>query len=136
MAGDKHVLVSYGSMVLDLNLRMRVHALETQLLAKGLPGIVDTVPGVRSLMVQYNPRVMTLQDVVNQLEAVERELPDARLMTVKSRVFNLPMAFHDSVTQDAIARCVPDMRSLARATWGLARCLGVAPPLVLVHTTR
>ena len=107
MAGDKHVLVSYGSMVLDLNLRMRIHALESHLLAKGLPGIVDTVPGVRSLMVQYNPRVMTLQDVVNQLEAVERELPDARVMTVKSRVFNLPMAFHDSTTRSAVARYAP-----------------------------
>src|SRR5206468_2591566 len=52
-AGDRYLLVEYGPNVLDLNLRFRVHALEQQLRAAALPGIVDVTPGVRSLQIHY-----------------------------------------------------------------------------------
>ena len=46
-AGDKYVLVEYGPLVLDLNLRFRAHALMEQLKANPLPGAIELVPGMR-----------------------------------------------------------------------------------------
>jgi urea carboxylase len=50
--GDKYLLVEYGPLVLDLNLRFRVHALVTWLERNPLPGVIDLTPGIRSLHVQ------------------------------------------------------------------------------------
>src|SRR5215211_6544101 len=38
--GDRHLLVEYGPIVLDLELRLRVHALMLELQALALPGIL------------------------------------------------------------------------------------------------
>ena len=56
--GDRALLVEYGPNVLDLNLRFRAHALESQLRAAGLPGILDLTPGVRSLQIHYDTRYL------------------------------------------------------------------------------
>ena len=44
-------------MALDLDLRLRVHALTAGLSrTHGLPGVVDATPGIRSLQVQVDGR--------------------------------------------------------------------------------
>jgi hypothetical protein len=43
-AGDDYVLIEYGQLVLDLNLRFHVHALMDWLAANPLPGILDLTP--------------------------------------------------------------------------------------------
>ena len=47
--GDDYLLVEYGPPVLDLALRLRVHALMQALEAHAVDGIVDLTPGIRSL---------------------------------------------------------------------------------------
>src|SRR5262249_1379006 len=51
--GDANVLVEYGPMVLDLELRFRVHALQQALARSQLPGVIDLTPGIRSLQIHY-----------------------------------------------------------------------------------
>lgn len=46
--------LEYGPMELDLSLRARVHELEKWLKARALPGLVETSPGVRSVMIEYD----------------------------------------------------------------------------------
>jgi hypothetical protein len=57
-AGDQYLLVEYGPLVLDINLRFRVHALWQWLtekkIAKNISGIIDITPGIRSLQVHYD----------------------------------------------------------------------------------
>ena len=53
-SGDRHLLVEYGPMVLDLALRCRVHALEQWLAGHPQAGVVDATPGIRSLLVQVD----------------------------------------------------------------------------------
>src|SRR5262249_20693272 len=47
--GDKYLLVEYGPLVLDLNLRFRVHMLTEHLRKNKIDGIIDLTPGIRSL---------------------------------------------------------------------------------------
>ena len=56
--GDRHLLVEYGPIVLDLELRLRVHALMLELERLALPGVIDVTPGVRSLQIHYDARVL------------------------------------------------------------------------------
>src|SRR5688572_108380 len=70
-AGDRYLLVEYGPMVLDLDLRFRVHALMTRLEAKAMPGVVDLTPGIRSLQVHYDPRILPTEKLVDELGRVE-----------------------------------------------------------------
>ena len=54
-------------MVLDLELRLHVHALMSWLESRDLAGIVDLTPGIRSLQVHYDGRVLALDRLLATL---------------------------------------------------------------------
>ena len=56
-AGDDNLLVEYGPLVLDLELRLRVHVLMARLERTRSPGIIDLTPGIRSLQIHYDAGV-------------------------------------------------------------------------------
>ena len=58
--GDRHVLIEYGPLMLDLTLRLRVHALMLEIQRLALPGVFNITPGIRSLQIQYEPRLIAL----------------------------------------------------------------------------
>ena len=74
-AGDRYLLVEYGPLVLDLELRLRVHALMSWLQAAAPPGIVDLTPGIRSLQVHYDSRMLPLERLLDVLSTGEQSLP-------------------------------------------------------------
>ncbi|MCU5787061.1 urea amidolyase [Alcanivorax marinus] len=103
-AGDKYILIEYGDNVLDLDLRFRVHALMENLKGDPVDGILELSPGVRSLQVHYDSRVIHQTDLVNTLLAREAAIGSVADMVVTSRVLHLPLAFEDSATLDAVKR--------------------------------
>ncbi len=46
--GDRYLLVEYGDIVMDVNLRVRVYSLQKALREQAIAGIEETTPGVRS----------------------------------------------------------------------------------------
>ena len=112
-AGDKYILLEYGPNVLDLRLRLRVYALMEALKAEPVNGIIELSPGVRSLQINYDSRVIHQQQLVERLLALEPQLPDASSLRVPSRIIHLPMAFEDSATLDAVARYRQSVRDTA-----------------------
>src|SRR5690606_36733112 len=102
--GDDNILVEYGEMVLDLGLRMRVHALSEALAATRLPGIVDVTPGVRSLHIHFDPDVLPQYRLLGVLQDLETELPATRDLVVPSRTVRLPLSFDDPSIAEAISR--------------------------------
>ncbi|MGN0125072.1 MAG: urea carboxylase [Rhodococcus sp. (in: high G+C Gram-positive bacteria)] len=102
--GDDNILVEYGEMVLDLGLRMRVHALSEALAATRLPGIVDVTPGVRSLHIHFDPGVLPQYRLLGVLQDLETELPATRDLVVPSRTVRLPLSFDDPSIAEAISR--------------------------------
>lgn len=107
--GDRYLLVEYGPNVLDLNLRLRVHALEQQLRELQLPGIIDITPGVRSLHVHYDSRLHR-EGLLEALEVCERRIPDLDDISVNSRVVHLPLSWDDPATQLAIRKYMQGVR--------------------------
>jgi len=107
--GDRYLLIEYGPNVLDLNLRFRVHALEQQLRAMNLPGIIDITPGVRSMHVHYSAQLRR-EELVAALDACEKHIPDLDDITVASRVVHLPLSWDDPATQLAIRKYMQSVR--------------------------
>jgi urea carboxylase len=107
--GDRYLLVEYGPNVLDLNLRFRVHALEQELRAVNLPGIVDITPGVRSLHIHYDSRLRR-EEVLDALSVCESRIPDMDDIEVPSRTVYLPLSWDDPATQLAIQKYMQSVR--------------------------
>ena len=114
-SGDCNLLVEYGPLILDLNLRFRVHALMTWLVEHPQAGIIDLTPGIRSLQIHYDPQILSLDHLLDILRNAEAELPDIEAMEVPTRIVHLPMAWDDDSTKLAIDKY---MRSVnPKAPW-------------------
>jgi len=109
-AGDSYMLVEYGPIVLDLELRFRVHGLMTELQKRALAGIIDLTPGVRSLQIHYDSRVLPLETLLDTLRGIDTALDDAGDITVPSRIVRLPLSWDDPTTQQAIAKYMQSVR--------------------------
>ena len=113
-AGDAYLLVEYGPIVLDFGLRFRVHALMQAvgraIEAKTLAGIIDQTPGIRSLQIHYDPRVLPLEDLIAALQSIEDELGDLSDMEVESRIVRLPLSWNDEAVQATIDKYMRGVR--------------------------
>jgi urea carboxylase len=103
-------LVEYGPNVLDLGLRFRVHLLEGKLRAQGLQGILDITPGVRSLQIHYDNRLLRREDLLAALESFNAEIPERPQIAVPSRIVHLPLSWDDPATRLAQAKYVQSVR--------------------------
>lgn len=112
-AGDRYILVEYGPNELDLRFRFRVHALMEELRANPVRGILELSPGVRSLQVNYDSRIVHQNDLLTALLAAETRLPPVDTMKLTTRVVHLPMTFEDSATLGAIRRYGETVRAAA-----------------------
>ncbi|MGZ8252185.1 MAG: urea carboxylase [Methylophilaceae bacterium] len=109
-AGDKYLLVEYGELILDLNLRFRVHALMQWLQQQGIVGILNLTPGIRSLQVHYESRVLPLSKLLDILQNAEHALPAIEDMEVPTRIVHLPLSWSDKATQLAIEKYMQSVR--------------------------
>jgi urea carboxylase len=114
-AGDGNILIEYGPMVLDLVLRLRVHALMSWLEGRALEGIVDLTPGIRSLQVHYDARLLSLDNLLSILMSAESTLASLDDLQIPTRILHLPLSWDDDATQLAIARYMQSVR--ADAPW-------------------
>ena len=112
-AGDAYILLEYGDNVLDLALRLRVHLLMEALKAEPLRGLEELAPGVRSLQLRYDSRVLHQRTLLEHLLRLERQLGDVAELKVPTRIVHLPMAFEDSATLAAVERYRETVRSEA-----------------------
>ena len=113
-AGDRYVLVEFGPLVLDIELRLRVHVLMTALKglqAQGkLPGIIDMTPGIRSLQIHFNPALLARNDLLKLLIDAEASLPAVDDIEVPSRTVYLPLSWDDPQTRLAIEKYMQSVR--------------------------
>eukprot|EP00759_Apiculatamorpha_spiralis_P000889 PhF_6_TR10368/c0_g1_i1/m.16110/K01941/E6.3.4.6; urea carboxylase len=102
LAGDQNVLVEYGPMELDINLRCKVEQVIQALRAKQINGLLELSPGVRSVQVKYDPLRLGLVELVQLLRQVDdRELVP---LVLPCRKMYLPIAIECRWTKDAIRR--------------------------------
>ena len=110
-SGDRYVLVEYGPMALDLDLRLRTHALMESMQQTNLPGIIDLTPGIRSLQIHFDSHLLPRDTLLPFLIAAEQSLPNSASMTVPSRIVHLPLSWDDAATRLAIEKYMQSVRS-------------------------
>ena len=128
--GDRYLLVEYGDIVMDINLRVRVYSLQKAIAEQGIAGIEETNPGVRSLLIQYDSRAIGHAELLRELERLESTLPLAEEVEIPSRSIRLPIAFNDRWCRDAVKRYSETVRETAPYVPDnvefVARCNGLA----------
>jgi len=113
--GDRNILVEYGPIILDIELRIRVHALMTELERIALPGIIDVVPGIRSLQLHFDGEQLDQRAALAALISAEERLGDLEDFTIPSRVVHMPLSWRDPATIETIEKYMGGVR--ADAPW-------------------
>jgi len=91
-AGDLAVLVEFDEEI-SVEVNTRVRALEFLIQQKGLPGIAETVPTFRSLLVYYDPRAVGYDALCASIAEL---LPQATTAVLPpSRLVELPCCYDD-----------------------------------------
>ena len=103
LAGEENILVEYGKMELNIELRFRVHILMQELEKVGLP-IIDLTPGIRSLQIHFDPDKIAIKDLVDKVLKINEALPPLTDVTVPSRMIKLPLSWDDPQTKIAAER--------------------------------
>jgi urea carboxylase len=109
-SGDKYLLVEYGAPVLDMDLRVRAHALMQWVQKQKLPGVIDLTPGIRSLQLHYDNKVLPRARLLDFLENAENELGSLEDFEVPSRIVHMPLSWDDPATRLAIEKYTQSVR--------------------------
>ena len=94
-AGEAALVIEYG-LVIDPAIHDRVMALDAALAAKALPGVRETVPTFRSLMVHYDPLVLDRGTLVKTVESLDSSAPVAS----KRRRWTVPCCYDPEFGDD------------------------------------
>jgi urea carboxylase len=114
-AGDRYLLLEVGPNELHLGVRMRVHAIERLLRQERLKGILDITPGIRSLQIHYDSRVLQREELIACLDCCEQALTNIDSISVPARTVYLPLSWEDPATLLAIQKYMQSVR--ADAPW-------------------
>ena len=102
-AGDTALVVQYGETV-DPVINRRVRMLATALATRSLEGIVDLVPTMRSLMIHYDPLVLSRAALIDAVVPLLAARPN---LTETTRRWRIPVCYE--------GECAPDMDWVAGA---------------------
>lgn len=103
LQGEENILVEYGDMVLDIELRFRVHILMNEIEKSDLP-VIDMTPGIRSLQVHFDVNKISAREVCEKVKEINANLSSLDDITVPSRIIKLPLSWDDPQTQLAAKR--------------------------------
>jgi allophanate hydrolase subunit 1 len=112
-AGDRHVLVEYGEMALDLELNFFVTAVSARIAEHHVPGLVEAAPGFRSLLLHHEPSLIDRKTLIEAMEEVHDAQQSVRSLIIPSRLITLPIAFDDSESREAVHRYATTIRQEA-----------------------
>ncbi|HEY7301015.1 MAG TPA: 5-oxoprolinase subunit PxpB [Xanthobacteraceae bacterium] len=95
-AGDTALVVEFGERI-DRRLSTQVLALARQLDELRLPGLIETVPSFRSLMVHFDPLVLSVEALGARIHAL---IGAVRITETAGRQWCLPVCYDVSLAPD------------------------------------
>ena len=101
--GEENILVEFGPMELNIELRFYAHVLMSELEKSELP-IIDMTPGIRSLQVHFDLDQIDAKQMAAEVEAISQNIRNLDEITVPSRIIKLPLSWDDPQTQLAAKR--------------------------------
>jgi urea carboxylase len=72
--------------------------------------LLELTPGIRSLQVHYDNRVLSQRKLIDLLQTTERSLPSIDNIEVPSRIVHLPLSWDDPATRLAIQKYTQSVR--------------------------
>jgi urea carboxylase len=84
--------------------------LMTELERMALPGVIDVVPGIRSLQVHFDGLGLDQQPMLAALIEAEERLGDLEDFTIPSRIVHLPLSWRDPATIETIEKYMGAVR--------------------------
>ena len=130
--GEAAFTVEFGDR-LDEQLNRQVHALDAVLSVQRFPGIVETIPTYRSLLVMYDPLTVDEAPVRATLNAAVEKLHAQRSVPAEGQLIEIPVYYGGEWgpdLEDVSAHCglTPDqVIRLHTASTYLVAMLGFAP---------
>ncbi|KAG6917630.1 hypothetical protein DXG01_001737 [Tephrocybe rancida] len=113
-AGDSSILVEFGPMKLDLDVRARIHAFQARLGASSSAGLLKMCPCIRSIMCHYDARLVSQSEFLTSLVAVKDSLPTSvAQMSFPGRRISFPIVLDDPWNQEALRRYTMTVRQKA-----------------------
>lgn len=109
-AGDRFLLVEFGPMELDLTLNFRVLGLNQAMKNAAVPGVIETIPALRSVLIHYDSTRLDPADLIADVNRLYAGLPPVEDLVIPSREISLPMAVNDQWTRADIAKYVQFIR--------------------------
>ena len=103
-SGDSWVLVEFGDMVLDIELRFLAHRLMLSLDQEKIAGVLELTPGIRSLQVHFDPLRIAQGSLFKHLNRLIQQLVHHKKTKVPSRIIRLPLSWDDSQCKLAIEK--------------------------------
>jgi inhibitor of KinA len=95
-AGEAALIVEFGTCV-DPLINDCVVALDEDLTSLALPGVIETVPTYRSLLIHYDPLVIKREDLIAAINAIEARPVSARK---PKKLWAIPCCYEPPFSED------------------------------------
>ena len=95
--GDRALAADFGNVISE-DVNRKVGALKKALLAEKIAGVREMIPTYRSLLVEYNPAVVSMQELSRRIEAASLEGAETAAET--KRVLEIPCCYGGSYGED------------------------------------
>lgn len=110
-AGDGFLQVEYGrEQRAALQDSFRIQVINDKILSKNLKGLIETVPGIRTNLFHFDPEVLAIEKLIDEIKEAEESLTSIEDIVVESRLIHLPIAFEDSETKKAVEKYAKEVR--------------------------
>ena len=109
-SGDKYLLVEFGELMLDIELRFRVHALMLSLQDDTPKGVLELTPGIRSLQLHYDSQLISVKQLIDVLDKKIAALKNIDDLEVPARIVHIPLSWNDNACQLAIDKYMQSVR--------------------------
>jgi urea carboxylase len=148
-SGDDSIFVEYGrEMVVDYMDMFRIQAVNQELMNRqlvgytSLQGFVQAVPQWKSIQYTFDPRIMSMQKMIDVAKDIENSVGDNRnisKMVFNSPITELPLCWEHSSVKIAIEKYIREIRPEGAANIDpktlsnvpyIAQCNGIAPEQV------
>lgn len=101
--GDEHIFVELSE-EMSLQANFRAVAITSTLREQCPDGVLSICPANASYQVRYDPDVLEPRTLMGQLQDIEKQVGDARDVTLPSRLVEIPVLYRDPWTTETLMR--------------------------------
>lgn len=116
IAGDEFLEVAYGRAETDMSLEdkllsvFRILVVNDKAKKMNLRGLTETAPGARTNLYRFDPLVISMEELVDEISRVESEVKSVEDSVLETRFVRLPLVFDDSEVRKHIEKYTREIK--------------------------